>query len=109
MWCNNAWSVMPEMQEKELYGNRTELKPTSLFNSRWLSEDKFDGIGLTYTDDSSDVEPQVLEVATQKPLEFRDVSEKVGASLVQSDCPNRNRSSNVPLVEILTKQALDVS
>jgi hypothetical protein len=100
---------MPEVQEKELHRNRDELESAPPFNSGWLFEDDFNDIGSTYTGKNSDEDPEGLEVAIQKPPEFRDVSEKVGASLVQSDCPNRKRSSNVPLVRILTKQALDVS
>jgi hypothetical protein len=100
---------MPEVQEKELHGNRTKSKPTSPFDSRWLSEDEFDNIRSTCTDRNSDKNSESLEVAAQKPPEFRDVSERVGASLVQSDCPNRHWSSNVTLVEILTKKAFDVS
>jgi hypothetical protein len=61
------------------------------------------------TDDNSDEESEGSEVATQKLPEFCDVSEKVGMSLVQSGFPNRHRSSNVPLIKILSKQALDVS
>jgi hypothetical protein len=100
---------MPEVQEKELHRNRTKSMPTSPFNSGWLSEDEFDNIGSTCTDGNSDEESEGSEVAAQKLPEFRDVCEKVGASLVQSDCPNRHWSSNVPLVKILTKNALDVS
>jgi hypothetical protein len=55
---------MPEVQRKEPHGNRTKLKPTSLFKPRWLSKDEFDDIRSTYTDNNSDEELDGLEAAT---------------------------------------------
>jgi hypothetical protein len=99
---------MPEVQGKEPHGNGTESEPTSPFESGWLSEDEFDDIGSTYTDDNSEEESDGSEVATQTSPESRDLSEKVGASLVRSDRPNRRRSTNVPPVSVLTHEAGDV-
>jgi hypothetical protein len=100
---------MPEVQEKELHGNRTKSKPTSPFDSGWLSKDDVDNIGSTYTDKNSDEDSEGLEVATQKPPKFRDVSEKVGASHVQSIAQIDIGPAMYPWLGLLTKQALDVS
>jgi hypothetical protein len=50
MWCDDAWLVMPEVQNKEPHGNGTELESTSPFNSGYMSEDEFDDIRSTYID-----------------------------------------------------------
>jgi hypothetical protein len=39
MWCDDAWSVMPEIQGKEPHGNGPESEPTSPFEPGWLSEE----------------------------------------------------------------------
>jgi hypothetical protein len=99
---------MPEVQEKEPHGNGTELEPTSPFESGWLSEDEFDDIRSTYTDDNSDEESNGSEVTTQMSLEFGDSSKKDGASLHRSDRLDRRRSTNVPPVPALTHEADNV-
>jgi hypothetical protein len=108
MWCDDAWSVMPEVQGKEPHGNGTESEPTSPFEPGWLSEDEFDDIRSTYTDDNSDEESDGSEVATQTSLEFGNLSKKDGASLLRSDRLDRRRSTNVPPVPALTHEAGDV-
>lgn len=97
---------MPKVQGKESHGNGTESEPTSIFEPGWLSEDKFDDIGSTYTD-NSDEELDGSEVVTQTSPEFSDSSKKDKASLLRSDRPDRHRSSNVPPVAVLTHEAGD--
>jgi hypothetical protein len=108
MWCDDAWSVMPEVQGKEPHGNGTKSEPTSPFKPGWLSEDEFDDIRSTYTDDNSNKESDGSEVATQTSPEFGDLSKKDGASLLRSNRLDRRRSTNVPPVPALTREAGDV-
>jgi hypothetical protein len=99
---------MPEVQGKEPHRNGTKSEPASPFKSGWLSEDEFDNIRSTYTDNNSDEESDGSEVATQMSPEFSDLSKKDGASLHRSDRLDRRRSTNVPPVPALTYEAGDV-
>jgi hypothetical protein len=108
MWCDDAWSVMPEVQGKGPHGNRTKSEPTSPFKLGWLSKDEFDDIRSTYTDNNSNKESDSSEVTTQMSLEFGDSSKKDRASLHRSDRLDRRRSTNVPPVPALTREAGNV-
>jgi hypothetical protein len=82
LWCDDAWAAMPRVQETEPH--RREPSPEAVSpvdDDAWLSEDCFEDMGSTYTDNC---------------LQTRNTQKRRTSSSVDHRTPKRHRTAHSP-------------
>ncbi|KAJ6267416.1 hypothetical protein PSV08DRAFT_229224 [Bipolaris maydis] len=94
LWHDEIWVRMPEVQGKESQLYPPESEPATPGDLGWLSDDDFDEIASTITDDSvEELDGDDIERAVQAPLECVDSNQKGEGRLL------RSRRTKQPAVE----------